>query len=170
MNVFALIFLITSWICFFLGSSVFFQDTRNTLNRLFMLLSVVASYLAFMEFGNLQAQNPNIALMALKLTGLWPIGVALLLHFVLVTTEKSKLLKNKLLYLLIYGPALAFSILQLTTGLGLSICYGIIQQHNGHIYARSKFGEGSTFVVEIPIISDGQPALEKYSLIKARRM
>lgn len=117
MNVFALIFLITSWICFFLGSSVFFQDTRNTLNRLFMLLSVVASYLAFMEFGNLQAQNPNIALMALKLTGLWPIGVALLLHFVLVTTENSKLLKNKLPYLLIYGPALAFSILQLTTGL-----------------------------------------------------
>jgi hypothetical protein len=39
-----------------------------------------------MEFGNLQAQNPNIALMALKLTGLWPIGVALLFHFVLVTT------------------------------------------------------------------------------------
>ena len=117
MNVFALIFLITSWICFFLGSSVFFRDTRNTLNGLFMLLSVVASYLAFMEFGNLQAQNPNIALMALKLTGLWPIGVALLLHFVLVTTEKSKLLKNKLPYLLIYGSALAFSILQLTTGL-----------------------------------------------------
>jgi hypothetical protein len=51
-----------------------------------MLLSVAASYLAFMEFGNLQAQNPNIALMALKLTGLWPIGVALLFHFVLVTT------------------------------------------------------------------------------------
>ena len=108
MNVFALIFLITSWICFFLGSSVFFQDTRNTLNRLFMLLSVVASYLTFMEFGNLQAQNPNIALMALKLSGLWPIGVALLFHFVLVATENSKLLRNKLPYLLIYGPALAF--------------------------------------------------------------
>lgn len=117
MNVFAVIFLITSWICFFLGCWVFFQDTRNTLNRLFMLLSVIASYLAFMEFGNLQAQNPNIAPMALKLTGLWPIGVALLFHFVLVVTENSKLLKNKLPYLLIYGPALTFSILQLTTGL-----------------------------------------------------
>jgi len=115
MNFFAVIFLLTTWICFFLGCWVFFQDTRNTLNRLFMLLSVVASYLAFMEFGNLQAQNSNMALLALKLTGLWPIGVALLFHFVLVVTENSKLLKNKLPYLFIYGPALAFSILQLTT-------------------------------------------------------
>jgi len=55
------------------------------------------------------------------------------------------------------------------TGLGLSICYGIIQQHNGRIYAKSDFGEGATFVVEIPIISEGQPAPEKHSLIEAGR-
>ncbi|MDD5313478.1 MAG: PAS domain S-box protein [Dehalococcoidia bacterium] len=39
------------------------------------------------------------------------------------------------------------------TGLGLSICHGIISEHNGHIYAQSKPGKGSTFVVELPIIS-----------------
>jgi PAS domain S-box-containing protein len=131
MNFLALIFLITSWICFFLGSWVFFQDSRSTLHRLFMALSIIASYLAFMEFGNLQAKNPNIALLALKLTGLWPIGIALLFHFVLVVTENSKPLKNKLTYLLIYSPALAFSILQLTTGL---LTGEPVKQHWGWIY------------------------------------
>jgi len=132
MNLLALIFLITSSICFFLGSWVFFQDTKSTLHRLFILLSIIASYLAFMEFGNLQAKNPNIALLALRLTGLWPIGIALLFHFVMVVTENSKLLKNKLTYLLMYGPAIAFSALQLTTGL---VTGEPIKQHWGWIYS-----------------------------------
>jgi two-component system NtrC family sensor kinase len=40
------------------------------------------------------------------------------------------------------------------TGLGLSICYGIVQEHGGHLYARSKPGQGATFVVEIPVIPE----------------
>ncbi len=42
------------------------------------------------------------------------------------------------------------------TGLGLSICYGLVEAHGGRIYAKSKLGEGATFVVEIPIVSEGQ--------------
>jgi len=41
------------------------------------------------------------------------------------------------------------------TGLGLSICYGLVQAHGGRIYARSKLGQGATFVVEIPVVSEG---------------
>lgn len=37
------------------------------------------------------------------------------------------------------------------TGLGLSMCYGIVERHGGTIRAESKLGEGATFVVEIPI-------------------
>lgn len=37
------------------------------------------------------------------------------------------------------------------TGLGLSVCHGIIAEHGGRIYARSKLGNGATFVVELPI-------------------
>jgi signal transduction histidine kinase len=40
------------------------------------------------------------------------------------------------------------------TGLGLSICYGLVQAHGGRIYARSALGQGATFIVEIPIVSD----------------
>ena len=46
------------------------------------------------------------------------------------------------------------------TGLGLSICYGLVEAHNGHLYARSKLGEGATFIVEIPIVPEERPAAE----------
>jgi len=41
------------------------------------------------------------------------------------------------------------------TGLGLSVCHGIITEHSGRIYAVSKPGKGATFVVELPIVSEG---------------
>ncbi|MEE8471260.1 MAG: PAS domain S-box protein [Dehalococcoidia bacterium] len=53
------------------------------------------------------------------------------------------------------------------TGLGLSICYGIVQEHGGHLYCRSKPGEGATFVVEIPVISEGQHPAEQSNSIEA---
>jgi len=37
------------------------------------------------------------------------------------------------------------------TGLGLSISYGIIEKHNGWIWAESKVGAGTTFNIELPL-------------------
>ena len=37
------------------------------------------------------------------------------------------------------------------TGLGLSICHGIVTEHGGRIYAESKPGQGTTFIVELPV-------------------
>ncbi|MCH7654901.1 MAG: hypothetical protein IIC95_02815 [Chloroflexi bacterium] len=37
------------------------------------------------------------------------------------------------------------------TGLGLSVCYGIIQEHGGEIRVASEEGRGTTFVVELPV-------------------
>jgi two-component system NtrC family sensor kinase len=39
------------------------------------------------------------------------------------------------------------------TGLGLSMCYGIVKEHNGRIWADSVRGNGATFNVELPIIA-----------------
>ncbi|MDG5788441.1 ATP-binding protein [Evansella sp. AB-P1] len=39
------------------------------------------------------------------------------------------------------------------TGLGLAIAKSIIEGHEGSIWVRSKIGEGSTFVISLPIIS-----------------
>lgn len=48
------------------------------------------------------------------------------------------------------------------TGLGLSVCHGIITEHQGHIWAESEPGQGTTFVVELPVVvpatrASGQP-------------
>jgi two-component system NtrC family sensor kinase len=40
------------------------------------------------------------------------------------------------------------------TGLGLSVCHGIIAEHGGRIYAKSKPGKGATFFVELPVSTD----------------
>ena len=42
------------------------------------------------------------------------------------------------------------------TGLGLNICHRIIEKHGGRIIARSQLGVGTTFVVDIPVVSGNQ--------------
>ncbi len=37
------------------------------------------------------------------------------------------------------------------TGIGLALCKKIIEQHNGFISARSRPGEGSTFIISLPV-------------------
>jgi two-component system NtrC family sensor kinase len=39
------------------------------------------------------------------------------------------------------------------TGLGLSVSYGIIENHGGNILVESVFGNGTVFIVELPIFS-----------------
>jgi two-component system NtrC family sensor kinase len=44
------------------------------------------------------------------------------------------------------------------SGLGLSLSYGIIQEHGGRMSVHSQLGQGATFVVELPMASDLQDA------------
>ncbi len=56
------------------------------------------------------------------------------------------------------------------TGLGLTICYGIIDEHNGRIWAESQPGRGTTFIIELPIIQGApkaQPEAEPEPTIAA---
>lgn len=55
------------------------------------------------------------------------------------------------------------------TGLGLSVCHGIITEHGGRIYAESKLGKGATFIVELPILSEPeQPEVAEPAADEAR--
>lgn len=40
------------------------------------------------------------------------------------------------------------------TGLGLSISYGIVRDHGGNLTVRSREGEGSTFLVSLPVAGE----------------
>jgi signal transduction histidine kinase len=42
------------------------------------------------------------------------------------------------------------------TGLGLSLSYGIIQEHGGTITASSNLGQGTTFIIELPITDQSE--------------
>jgi len=44
------------------------------------------------------------------------------------------------------------------TGLGLSVCYGIINEHNGQIYVQSQPGKGAVFTVELPVVAEEKHA------------
>ena len=45
-----------------------------------------------------------------------------------------------------------------SSGLGLSICYGIVRQNGGHIAVSSQEGQGSTLKVYLPALRNANPA------------
>ena len=117
MNAFALLSLLSCVVVFLLGSFIFLRDTRKPLNRIFMALCMSLAFWSLTEFGYRQAGNLETADFWLKLNGLIYVVPPLLLHFVLIFTEESKLFRNKLTYLFMYAPALMFILLSLTTNM-----------------------------------------------------
>ena len=51
----------------------------------------------------------------------------------------------------IFDPFFTTKPTGLGTGLGLSLSYGIIKEHNGNITVKSQPGKGSLFLVELPV-------------------
>ncbi len=51
------------------------------------------------------------------------------------------------------------------TGLGLSVCLGIVENHNGIIDVDSRMGEGTTFTVKIPLNKKSKIDNEKKGLL-----
>ncbi len=54
------------------------------------------------------------------------------------------------------------------TGLGLSICHTIIEEHNGSISVNSRVGEGTEFIIELPVVMS-KPIKDRDNLIITHR-
>jgi signal transduction histidine kinase len=50
------------------------------------------------------------------------------------------------------------------TGLGMSLSYGIVREHGGSIRVESVFGHGATFVIELPLATQGVSAEPRLDL------
>jgi len=51
----------------------------------------------------------------------------------------------------VFSPFFTTKPLGQGTGLGLSIAYGIVKVHHGMIQVKSQIGEGTTFIVTLPV-------------------
>ena len=121
-NAFALISLVSFIICLTLGIIVYLKKVKyvfdNSLGKMFVLLCLsLALCWASIEFGYRSTDEFSIAYFWLKINVAWYIVISFLMHFTLIFTENSKLLRNKLTYVIIYGPALIFILIDTTTNL-----------------------------------------------------
>jgi PAS domain S-box-containing protein len=117
LNIFAVTSLLASFIATFMGFYVIVFGSKGLINRVFFVFCLFVSYWAFVEYGLRQATTHEAAYFWAMSNFLWPIAIALLLHFVLIFTERAGWFNNRLTWAIIYVPPIIISFLQMYTGM-----------------------------------------------------
>jgi len=133
MEIFTLISLVSSIICFSLGNFIYYKNPREPLNRVFSVLSIVLACWTFAEFMVRQSASQETAYFWIKTTFYLPFIVPLLLHFALIFTD-SPGLKAAWIYVLVYTPAVIVSFLRVFTDLMFTkpvLVYGYYNLYSG---------------------------------------
>jgi PAS domain S-box-containing protein len=95
---------------------VYSFNRKSTLNKIFLLTALAAFFYSFTTVMMWTATDFTSANFWNKMGTTWPFFVALVATFALVFTE-NKWIKNKLNYLILFLPALAFWLIDLSTNL-----------------------------------------------------
>ena len=134
MNPFALLSLIASILAVIIASSVYNLDRKKPLNKIFTAFALFLAFWCFTEFMYRQADSSSTAYLWMKLGFIWPFPTVLTVHFAVIFTDKIKSVRKSILYPLLYGPAVIFSLIYLTTNL---ITDGVVQKFWGYTYIAS---------------------------------
>lgn len=131
MNIYALVSLLSSILCVFLGNFIYYKNTKNRLNQLTALMCFILAYLLFVEFGYRQSETYDAANLWYTVSFIWTLAASLILHIVLIITDRLDS-KNKIILPLVYLPSLIFSIFFLVSNL---TSVNIVKEYWGWTYS-----------------------------------
>lgn len=113
MNYYALPSIVTFIIVIGAGISAYYRSRKTYLGKVFLLFSLFIAYWAFTEYNIRQAHTIDDAYVWLKIGSFLPFTIPLLLHFFLVYTRKWEIIEKHTAYLVLYSPAIIFSLINL---------------------------------------------------------
>jgi PAS domain S-box-containing protein len=111
MSVFALSSLVASLATIFLGAFVLFKEPRGPLHRVFFLFCLAVAYVGFAEYELRTAETAAEAFRWVKASCAWPLAPAAFFHFAFLYTRRTARRRNGWAVPLVYGVALAASVL-----------------------------------------------------------
>jgi PAS domain S-box-containing protein len=120
MTTFATLLLLNSLAGLFLGCFVTFQSTKKPVHKAFMVLCCIYAYMCLIQFMTLQSHNPQAALFWSKAVLFGFFTLPIMVHFAMIYTGRSKMFHIWWIWVVLYGPVVAFSVLTLLTDLIIS--------------------------------------------------
>ncbi len=120
MTTFTTLLLLNSLASVFLGCFVYFQSTTKPVYKAFMVLCCIYAYMCFIQFMTLQSPDPQAALFWSKAVILGFFTLPIMVHFAMIYTGRSKMFHKWWIWVVLYGPVVAFSVLTLFTDLIIS--------------------------------------------------
>jgi len=135
MLLFAIISLLISVSCLFMGNFIYYRNPHNQLNKVLGLFSLFIGYMAFTDFGAYYVTTSEQAYWWIKAAFPWMLLGSFFIHMALLSTEKFQILEKRITYILIYLPTTIFAILNLTTR---KITQGVQMGYWGWTYLPSN--------------------------------
>lgn len=117
MSIFTFLSLLTAVVAVFLGNYIYYKNPHNRINRTYFSYAIIGAFTAFCEFMTRNAATHGEAMMWGKLSAVWPLFPSILLHMILIYRNEQHLIRSRWIYLIIYGPAVVFILLNVSTDL-----------------------------------------------------
>lgn len=96
------------------GIYIFVKNPESRFNRTLLAFSALVAYLSLTDFGLYISESYGMAAFWVRMGFLWPFVVPVILHMVMIFTERTR---RWYTLAALYVPAFIFSALELTTGL-----------------------------------------------------